>query len=105
MKETLLNLVQKYGWFVLGGLIGAIIQRARNSMSLKRFAGTLIVSSFVGLSVGIILRSYLNATEEVIFVACSISGVFSQDILNEIQELISYISVYVKNKLNINSDE
>lgn len=105
MKEVILNLIQKYGWFIVGGLIGAIIQRVRNSMSLKRFIGTLIVSAFVGLSVGIVLRNYLNASEEVIFVACSVSGVFSQDILNEIQELISYISVYVKKILKINSDE
>jgi len=101
MKEYLTQLVSKYGWLVLGGLVGAVVHRIRNSMSLKRFMGVLVVSGFVGFSVGIIMKNYLSASEEVIFVTCSVCGVFSQDILNEIQELISYLSVFIKNKFNI----
>lgn len=105
MKEQVTELVSKYGWFIIGGLIGAVIQRIRNSMSLRRFMGVLAISGFVGVSVGIIMRNYFNASEEVIFVACSISGVFSQDILNELQKIINLISVVFKSKAGLSKEE
>ncbi|WP_139959162.1 phage holin family protein [Flavicella sediminum] len=104
MKTVLLTLADKYGGFIVGGLIGAIVHRVRNTMSFRAFLGVLFVSAFVGLCVGILLKNYLNAPDEVVFVVCSISGVFSKDILDEIQQVISYISVFIKNKANINTD-
>lgn len=101
MKDYLINVASKYGGYVIGGLIGAIVHRLRNTMSFKRFLSVLAISAFVGFCVGVLLKNYLNASDEVIFVACSVSGVFSKDILDEIQELISYASLFVKKKAKI----
>lgn len=101
MKEDLIAMANKYGGFVIGGLIGAIVHRIRNTMSFKQFLGVLFISAFIGFCVGVVLRNYLNATDEVIFVACSISGVFSKDILDEIKEVISYVSLFFKKKMKI----
>ncbi|WP_271407319.1 hypothetical protein [Tenacibaculum soleae] len=101
MKEDLIAIANKYGGFVIGGLIGAIVHRIRNTMSFKQFLGVLFISAFIGFCVGVVLRNYLNATDEVIFVACSISGVFSKDILDEIKEVISYVSLFFKKKMKI----
>ncbi|MBE7649308.1 hypothetical protein J2Q11_08720 [Tenacibaculum finnmarkense genomovar finnmarkense] len=101
MKEELINMVNKYSGYVIGGLIGAIVHRIRNTMSFVTFLGVLFISAFIGFCVGVIMRNYLNATDEVIFVACSISGVFAKDILTEIQQVIAFISIYIKTKLKI----
>ena len=97
MKTYFYQLINKYGVFVLAGLIGAIVQRLRSqSISWKKFVSTLFISAFVSVSVGIVMRNYFNAPEEVIFVACGISGVFSIDILTEIEQLIKIIAEEIK---------
>lgn len=105
MKEDFINLANKYGGYVVGGLIGAIVHRIRNTMSFKKFLGVLFISAFIGFCVGVVLRNYLNAEDEVIFVACSVSGVFSKDILDEIQEVISFVSIIIKKKAKIDESE
>jgi uncharacterized membrane protein len=104
MKDMLITFANKYGGFVIGGLVGAIVHRLRNTMSFKKFLSVLFISAFVGFCVGIIMKNYLNASDEVIFVVCSISGVFSKDILDEIQEFIQNLSVFAKKYLRINDD-
>ena len=100
MKELIVNMTGKFGLFILGGLIGAIIHRFRNQMSWKRFLSTLVISAFMGFCVGILLKEYLGAKEEVIFVACSLTGVFSNDILDQLNEIIDYLSTFIKGFLN-----
>ena len=90
------NFTDKFGLFIIGGLIGAIVHRARNTMDIKKFLAVLLISAFIGVIVGILSRNYLNANEEVTFVIVSLSGVFSKDLLDEIEALIKYISVVVK---------
>ena len=103
MREYLTNIASKYGGFVIGGVIGAIVHRLRNTMSFKRFLSVLFISAFVGFCIGVVMKNYLNTPDEVIFVVCSISGVFSKDILDEIQEIISYVSLFVKKKAKIDN--
>ncbi len=98
------DLINKYGFFVVGGLIGAIIHRIKTRMSFKAFLGTLVTSAFVGVCVGILMRNYLDVSEEVVFVGCSMAGVFSKDLLEEIEEIIKMISEYVRKKLDINDE-
>lgn len=105
MKQWLFEKFNIYAPFVIGGLIGAIVQRMRKAMSFKRFLATLFVSAFVGFVVGILLKNYLNVNDEIVFAFCSISGVFSQEILDEAQEIIGYISSYVKNLLKLNKKD
>ncbi|WP_370407962.1 hypothetical protein [Tenacibaculum dicentrarchi] len=99
MKDYLVKFVNNNAEYIIAGLIGAIVHRIRNTMSFRAFLGVLFISAFIGFCVGVLLRNYLNATDEVIFVACSISGVFSKDILTEIEQLIAFVSVFVKSKL------
>ena len=41
MKDYLINVASKYGGYVIGGLIGAIVHRLRNTMSFTRFLSNL----------------------------------------------------------------
>lgn len=102
IMETLTAFTTKYGFFILGGAIGSVIHRLRNKMPLKRFISSIIISIFVGLSTGIICRDYFHLQESIAYVLCSISGVFSELILDEIQEIIKKLSNLVYNKLNKN---
>ncbi len=87
------------GWFFVGGLVGAIVHRIKNKMSWKVFLGTLITSGLIGLWTGILVRNYLGVPEEVSFTICSMAGVFARDILEELGEVVSMLSEYVKSKL------
>ena len=101
--EFLTSLGKKFGPYILGGAIGSIIHRLRTNMSLKEFIGSVIISMFVGLSVGILAKDYLQISDTIIFVLCSISGTFSKLILAEVEEIIKDISVFVRIKLGINN--
>lgn len=105
MKEYLVDIAERYGGFVVGGLVGAIVHRIRNAMGFCKFLGVLFISAFVGFCVGVMMKNYLNPPVEVMFVACSISGVFSKDILDEIQQIIKNISDFVKSKLKTKNNE
>lgn len=105
MKEYLISLANKYGGYVVGGLIGAIVHRIRNTMSFKKFLGVLFISAFVGFCVGIVMKNYFKTSDEIVFVACSISGVFSKDILDEVGQIINSLSVIFKKKLTPNESE
>lgn len=98
MMENFNELANKYGGFVLFGVIGAVIHRLRTKMSLKRFLSLVVISSFVSFCAGIISRNYFQLDEELTMVVCGISGVFSETFLNEIQEGLKNISNYIKRR-------
>lgn len=92
----LVQLIDKYGWMVVGGTVGAIIDRLRKSMSLKRFVANIFISAFVGLCTGIVIGNYTSFSQEVQFVCVSISGYFSQYLLDETQEMIEVATSVIK---------
>ena len=116
IKIWFLNFADKFGLFVIGGLIGAVIHRLRNQMSIKRFIATLVTSAFVGVVVGIALRNYLKLNEEITFAFVSTAGVFSKDIIDIINDIVQqvkksvqYLSMFSKKilekKTNVKLDE
>lgn len=105
MLETLNKFAEQYGFFVVGGAIGAIIHRLRNKMSIKRFLASIAISMFVSLCVGIIAKDYFELKQSIIYVLCGISGVFSNTILDEIEELLKYCSDAFKIKFGIFGDK
>lgn len=94
--ECLIPHIKKYGPLILGGVLGAIIHRLRTQMTLLQFIGSVIISMFVALSVGIICQDYFELKDTLIFVLCGASGVFSKAILDEIEEIIKSVSGIVK---------
>ena len=105
MIEYITELASKCGLFVTGGAIGAIIHRLRNKMSFKRFLSSVVISMFVSLCTGVVARDYFNLVESVVFVLCGVSGVFSEAVLDELEENIKNISVIVKQKFGVNNSE
>ena len=99
--QVIHDYIKKYSLFIIGGAIGSVIHRLRTKMSFKQFIGSIIISVFVALSVGIICKNYFKLHEDIIFVLCGISGTFSKIILDEIEEIISSISNIIKNKMNL----
>lgn len=94
--------LKKFSPYILGGVIGAIVHRLREKeMSIKEFFSSVFISTFVALCVGIVCKDYFKIEQDtIVFVATGISGAFSKDILNEIQELIGEISAIIKAKFN-----
>ena len=114
-NKILESFIEHFGIFALGGMVGAIIHRIRNTMSIRQFLLTVITSVFVGILTGIATRNYLHLNEEVTFGIVSLAGVFSKDLLDFIEDILNqlkystkYISLFIKklieNKTNTDLD-
>lgn len=91
--------------FILSGLVGGIIQKFRNPASFKKTISSIIIAGFVGWVAGTLLIHYLELPINVVAPLCSISGVFADSILKELEELINLVSEYVKSKAKINNKD
>lgn len=89
------DIAKKYGVLAIAGLIGAVVKRFRKKMSHVRFLGTLGVSTFVAVTAGIFIKEWTSFPEEVIFACCGISGIFADEILDEVAELIKGVGDFV----------
>ncbi len=101
--KILFDFYSKYGFFIIGGAMGALVHRTRRKMSFLRFLKFLLVAILVALASGIVARDYFNIPETVTYVICGVFGAFSEDLLNEIEELIHSISEIVKTKLGVST--
>ena len=104
-SEWLYDVARQYGFFVVGGATGAIIHRLRNRMTIRRFLASILISMFVSFCVGIMAKDYFMLKESIVYVLCGISGVFANTILDEIEELIKYVSDAAKIKFGILGDK
>ena len=110
MEEKIITFLtgigEKYGPAIVAGSVGAVIARLRKKMSLRQFIGSVIISIFVSISVGVVAKDYLLIKQEsLINILCGISGVFSKTILDELEEIIKDLSNTVKVRLGINKTD
>ena len=97
---------EKYGPAIVAGSVGAVIARLRKKMSPRQFIGSVIISIFVSISVGVVAKDYLLIKQEsLINILCGISGVFSKTILDELEEIIKNLSDIAKARLGINKTD
>jgi ABC-type uncharacterized transport system permease subunit len=95
------DFMKKFSPYILGGAIGSVIHRMRTEMSWIAFFKSVVVSIFISICVGIACKDYLHIiNENIVFVACGLSGTFSKLILDEIEQIIKLASVYVKAKIS-----
>ena len=110
MEEKIITFLtgigEKYGPAIVAGSVGAVIARLRKKMSPRQFIGSVIISIFVSISVGVVAKEYLLIKQEsLINILCGISGVFSKTILDELEEIIKDLSNIVKIRLGINKTD
>ena len=110
MEEKIITFLteigEKYGPAIVAGSVGAVIARLRKKMSPGQFIGSVIISIFVSISVGVVAKDYLLIKQEsLINILCGISGVFSKTILDELEEIIKDLSNIVKIRLGINKTD
>lgn len=104
--DNIMDFLKRYNPYILGGAIGSIIHRMRTEMTLAAFLKSVVVSIFISICVGIACKDYLMVkNENIIFVACGLSGTFSKLILDEIEQILKLASVYAKVKLGITKKE
>ena len=105
-----MDFLKRFSPFIIGGAIGAIIDRMRKEMTWFAFFKSIVISIFLSICVGIVCKDYLMIkSENIIFVFCGISGTFSKIILDEIEQIIKLAPDFVKSKLGVtkqaNNDE
>ncbi len=83
--------------FLLGGFVGALVNRMRKRMSWKKFFASVFLAMFVGWVVGVSLQSLFNFKTPFVYAICSMAGAFSEDLLDEVEKLIDNISEIIKN--------
>jgi hypothetical protein len=104
--DNIMDFIKKFNPYILGGAIGSVIHRMRTEMSLTAFLKSVVMSIFISTCVGIACKDYLMIkNENLIFMACGLSGAFSKLILDEIEQILKLASVYVKVKLGITKKE
>nr|WP_315011345.1 hypothetical protein [uncultured Capnocytophaga sp.] len=88
----------KYSFFLLAGAIGAAINKLRKAMSWKRFCRSCVIAVFTSLCAGILFLHFFQLPIPVVNALCGITGIFSEYILDEIEEMIRNASDYLKKK-------
>ena len=100
--DHIMDFIKRFNPYILGGAIGSVIHRMRTEMTWLAFFKSVVVSVFISICVGISCKDYLMVqNENIIFVACGLSGTFSKLILDEIEQILKLASVYAKTKLGI----
>ena len=98
--EFLENFARKYGGVVIAGVVGAIIRRIRENMTLIEFLQVIFLGVFVSYCVGVVVEEYWEISENFKYVIGAISAIYSKELLDEIKEIIKGISDTVKNWFN-----
>lgn len=100
--DNIIDFIKKFNPYILGGAIGSVIHRMRTQMSWVAFFKSVVVSVFISVCVGISCKDYLQVqNENIVFVACGLSGTFSKLILDELEIILKLASMYAKVKLGI----
>ena len=98
--EFLENFARKYGGVVIAGVVGAIIRRIRENMTLIEFLQVILLGVFVSYCVGVVVEEYWEISEKFKYVIGAISAVYSKEVLDEIKDIIYVISDTVKAWIN-----
>ena len=98
--EFLESFARKYGGVVITGVVGAIIRRIRETMTLLEFIQVIFLGIFISYCVGVVVEEYWEISEKFKYVIGAISAVYSKEVLDEIKDVISGISDTVKAWIN-----
>lgn len=96
MGEWINEIAKDYGVFAFAGVVSASIRRIRNKMTNIRFVAFLITSVFVSVMTALFLMEWFNIGIHGSLVICAISAHFSDELLDEIHELILSFSELAK---------
>lgn len=91
--------------FLIGGFVGALVNRMRKRMTWRKFLASIFLAMFVGWVVGISIQSLFTFETPFVYAICSMAGAFSEDLLDEVEKLIDNISEIIKSKLQNKSNE
>lgn len=86
--------------FLVGGFVGALVNRMRKRMTIKKFLASVFLAMFVGWIVGISLQSLFDFKTPFVYAICSLAGAFSEDLLDEVEKLIDNLSELIKTFIN-----
>ena len=94
--EFIESLARKYGGVVIAGVVGAIIRRIRETMTLLEFLQVIFLGVFVSYCVGVAVEEYFEISEHFKYVIGAVSAIYSKEVLDEIKDVISGISESIR---------
>ena len=77
--EFLESFARKYGGVVIAGVVGAIIRRIRENMTLIEFLQVIFLGVFVSYCVGVAVEEYCDISEHFKYVIGAVSAIYSKD--------------------------
>ena len=98
--EFLESFARKYGGVVIAGVVGAIIRRIRENMTLIEFLQVIFLGVFVSYCVGVAVEEYFDISEHFKYVIGAVSAIYSKEVLDEIKDVLSGISETIKSWIN-----
>ena len=96
MVEWINEISKTYGVFAFAGIVSASIRRIRNKMTNIKFLAFMVTSVFVSVMTALFLMEWFNIGIHGTLVICAISAHFSDELLDEVQELIKHFSELAK---------
>ena len=79
--EFLESFARKYGGVVIAGVVGAIIRRIRETMTLLEFLQVIFLGVFVSYCVGVVVEEYFEISEHFKYVIGAVSAIYSKEVL------------------------
>ena len=78
--EFLESFARKYGGVVIAGVVGAIIRRVRETMTLLEFLQVIFLGVFVSYCVGVAVEEYCDISEHFKYVIGAVSAIYSKEV-------------------------
>ena len=85
--EFLESFARKYGGVVIAGVVGAIIRRIRENMTLIEFLQVIFLGVFVSYCVGVAVEEYFDISEHFKYVIGAVSAIYSKEVLDTQRKL------------------
>lgn len=98
--EFLESFARKYGGVVIAGVVGAIIRRLRENMTLIEFLQVIFLGIFISYCVGVVVEEYWEVSDNLKYVIGAVSAIYSKEVLDEVKDVISSISETIKSWIN-----
>ncbi|MGM5630275.1 hypothetical protein O2K51_05175 [Apibacter raozihei] len=100
--ESVFDFINRFGLIFLTTLISMIARAVYKGTSIKRLLLKIPISAVIGIAASILLQEYTDVSTNSIMVVCAITGAYSGEVLDGLEQLINWLPEFIKKIINKN---
>ncbi|WP_128330269.1 hypothetical protein [Apibacter sp. HY039] len=100
LGQPILEFINRFGILILATSLSMIARAVYKGTSVKRLLLKVPISSITGIVVGILLQEYTDVSTNTIMVVCAITGAYTGEVLDGMEQLINWIPEFIKKLIN-----